>query len=150
VTKSEAETDKGAHRSSILHDDCTCARAQPLKRLRAQRHILQGFKSVTMHTHCCWGTCKSDSRKKEDGVKFIAFPKPTKYRTIARAWVQLCGRGGFTESSINRYTYICSKHFPPGADLDYKKNEVCIKPTTFCLNPKMFSLISTHIYCKPS
>jgi hypothetical protein len=100
--------------------------------------------------HCCWGTCKSDSRKKEDGVKFIAFPKPTKYRTIARAWVQLCGRGGFTESSINRYTYICSKHFPPGADLDYKKNEVCIKPTTFCLNPKMFSLISTHIYCKPS
>ena len=33
--------------------------------------------------HCCWGTCKSDSRFRDkipDGVLFIPFPKPGKIR----------------------------------------------------------------------
>lgn len=41
---------------------------------------------------------------------------------MARKWVHLCGRKDFTIKNINRYTYICSKHFPIGAVLNVKAN----------------------------
>ena len=75
-----------------------------------------------MHLNCCYGGCKSNSRKKEAGVTFIPFPKPSKYPEIARKWVQLCGRSDFTLDKIKRHTYICSKHFPVGAKLNIKAN----------------------------
>ena len=75
-----------------------------------------------MHLHCCYGLCKSDSRKPEAGVTFIPFPKPRRKFDIARRWVHLCGRKNFTVESITRCTYICSKHFPVGALLNIKAN----------------------------
>ena len=74
-----------------------------------------------MHIHCCYGLCKSDSRRKEAGVRFLPFPKPNRYPDIARRWVQLCGRANFSVNKINRNTYICSKHFPVG-ELDAWSN----------------------------
>lgn len=64
------------------------------------------------HYHCCWGECRSDTRRAEDGVIFIPFVKPTKDLERARRWAYLCGRKGFDEKSITRHTYICNKHFP--------------------------------------
>ena len=72
--------------------------------------------------HCCYGVCKSDSRKPEDGVTFMPFPKPNKYLQIAKRWVYLCARDNFTIKKITRYTYICSKHFPVGEVLNIKAN----------------------------
>jgi hypothetical protein len=62
--------------------------------------------------HCCWGTCKSDSRypeKMPEGTTFIRFPKPesihenmthwekeqAKLKTEKR-WQYLCGHKDFT------------------------------------------------------
>jgi hypothetical protein len=64
------------------------------------------------HYHCCWGKCRSDSRKPEDGVSFIPFPKPKTDMVRAKRWAHLCGRKGFTTKSITRHTFICTKHFP--------------------------------------
>ena len=75
-----------------------------------------------MHLHCCHGVCKSDSRKPEAGVTFMPFPKPGSNLKIAKRWVHLCARKEFTIKSINRFTYICSKHFHPGEILDIKAN----------------------------
>ena len=75
-----------------------------------------------MHLLCCYGLCKSDSRRQEAGVTFIPFPKPNRHPKIARKWVHLCGRHNFTINNINRATYICSKHFPAGALLGRSKN----------------------------
>ena len=72
--------------------------------------------------HCCYGVCKSDSRKPEDGVTFMPFPKPNKYLQIAKRWVYLCARDNFTTKKITRNTYICSKHFPVGEVLNIKAN----------------------------
>ena len=75
-----------------------------------------------MHLQCCYGVCKSKSRKAEAGVIFIPFPKPRTNPKISKRWVYLCAREGFTMESINRFTYICSKHFPPGEELNIKSN----------------------------
>ena len=75
-----------------------------------------------MHLHCCHGVCKSDSRKPEAGVTFMPFPKPGNNLKTAKRWVHLCARKEFTIKSINRFTYICSKHFHPGEILDIKVN----------------------------
>ena len=77
-----------------------------------------------MHLKCCYSSCKSDSRKSEPGIKFMPFPKPNKLPNISERWVHLhlCARTEFTVASINKYTYICSKHFPPGEVLNIKLN----------------------------
>ena len=75
-----------------------------------------------MHLHCCYGVCKSDSRKPEEGVIFLPFPKPKKFPETAKRWVHLCARDNFTVKKINRFTYICSKHFPDGEVLNVKAN----------------------------
>ena len=46
-----------------------------------------------MAKHCCWGTCRSDSRYPKPGVSFVPFPKPYMFPEKARKWVILCGRG---------------------------------------------------------
>ena len=77
-----------------------------------------------MHLKCCYSSCKSDSKKSEPGIKFMPFPKPNKLPNISERWVHLhlCARTEFTVASINKYTYICSKHFPPGEVLNIKSN----------------------------
>ena len=75
-----------------------------------------------MHLHCCHGVCKSDSRRPQAGVTFMPFPKPFRKPKIAKRWVYLCARNNFTVKTINRFTYICSKHFPPGEVLNLKAN----------------------------
>ena len=84
-----------------------------------------------MPFHCCYGVCKSDSRKPEDGVTFMPFPKPNKYLQIAKRWVYLCARDNFTIKKITRYTYICSKHFPVGEVLNIKANPT-LEPYNAC------------------
>ena len=41
---------------------------------------------------------------------------------IARKWLQLLARSNLTVDNIKRCTYICSKHFPVGAQLDIRAN----------------------------
>jgi hypothetical protein len=76
-----------------------------------------------MVRHCSWGQCTSDTRKKEPGVTFVAFPKPEICSERARRWAFLCGRAeAFTLANITRYSVVCSKHFGPGAVLDAKRS----------------------------
>ena len=72
--------------------------------------------------YCCYGLCKSDSRKPEANVIFIPFPKPKNHLLIAKRWVHLCARDNLTIKNITRNTYICSKHFPEGEVLNIRKN----------------------------
>ena len=74
--------------------------------------------------HCCWGTCKSDSRYPEKFPKslqemhaagrkvFIPFPKPSQGIEKCRRWVSACSRKNFDVSNVNRSTYICAVHWP--------------------------------------
>jgi hypothetical protein len=83
--------------------------------------VLKNF--FIMPKHCCWGQCPSDSRKSDPEVVFMAFPKPKTFPNKAKRWAQMCGRGkDFNVSNITKNTYICCKHFPPGAVLDLKRN----------------------------
>ncbi|KAK3085080.1 hypothetical protein FSP39_003199 [Pinctada imbricata] len=71
-----------------------------------------------MVKHCCWGTCRSDSRYADreymSGTTWIPFPKPFSQPDKCRRWVDLCGRKGFSVAKVNKGTYICSKHFIEG------------------------------------
>ncbi len=68
--------------------------------------------------HCSYGTCKSDSRyanrENMDGVFWISFPKPKQNMDKCKFWARACGREGFDETNVNKWTYICSKHFVGG------------------------------------
>ncbi|KXJ07749.1 hypothetical protein AC249_AIPGENE7433 [Exaiptasia diaphana] len=76
--------------------------------------------------HCCWGTCKSDSRYPErlpDSLKemlkngqkaFIPFPKPKHGLERCQRWINACSREHFTVKNINYNTYICALHWPGG------------------------------------
>ena len=80
--------------------------------------------------HCCWGTCTSDSRRRDnlpEGVKFLPFPKPGKIKNgmtelekdqarkrteKTKRWIYLCGRKNFTSiDQVSRNTHICTLHF---------------------------------------
>ena len=73
--------------------------------------------------HCCFGSCKSSSRK-QGQVTFIPFLKPTFDFARAKRWVHLCDRkeSNFNIKKITKFTYICSLHFPDNVDLDWRKN----------------------------
>ena len=73
-----------------------------------------------MGKNCCFGGCKSDSRKEEPGVTFQAFPNPARFPTAAKRWASLCEREGFTVDKVTRHTYICSKHFE--GTMDFRRN----------------------------
>ncbi|KAL3873450.1 hypothetical protein ACJMK2_036566 [Sinanodonta woodiana] len=68
--------------------------------------------------HCCYGSCRSDSRYQKDGVWFIGFgngfPKPDKEKERCMLWVHNCGRRDFTIKNVTKDTYICSLHFVGG------------------------------------
>ena len=73
--------------------------------------------------HCAHGTCKSDSRKKDPKIKFVAFPKPSVNTARTKRWLYLCGREGFQLKHVKRHgSYVCSLHFPQEAVLDTFKN----------------------------
>jgi hypothetical protein len=61
--------------------------------------------------HCCYSDCKSDSRRPQHDVNFVQFVSNVKEPRRAKRWVHLCGRKDFTVANINRFTYICTKHF---------------------------------------
>ena len=81
--------------------------------------------------HCCFGTCKSDTRRLHllpEGIQFIPFPKPGKIRDgmtelekdkirmkteKTKRWIHLCGRKDFTSiDQVTKNTYMCTLHFP--------------------------------------
>ncbi|XP_077414435.1 uncharacterized protein LOC144044098 [Vanacampus margaritifer] len=70
--------------------------------------------------HCCYGTCRNDSRHYDrphmKDVFFIRFPKPKTQREKCERWVNLCGRPieQFNASKVKSFTFICSKHFVGG------------------------------------
>jgi len=83
------------------------------------------FKLLVMATkHCCYGTCRSDSRymhlENMKDVSFIPFPKPYAKKCDAaglekcKRWVHACRREGFNIDSVKKDTYICSLHFVGG------------------------------------
>ena len=72
---------------------------------------------------CCYGLCKSRSVDKEEGVSFIRFPQKKDNLKKCRRWAFLCGRQDFTAKSVTPFTFICSKHFPDNAELDFRKNK---------------------------
>lgn len=65
--------------------------------------------------YCCFGKCKSDSRKlkknPENTIFFVPFPKPNKESEKCKKWILACKRDNFNESNVNKYTYMCSLHF---------------------------------------
>lgn len=68
--------------------------------------------------HCCYGLCRSDSRYQDrdhmKNITWIKFPKPHRDRERCEKWVHACGRVNFTVKNVNKWTYICSKHFVGG------------------------------------
>ena len=58
-----------------------------------------------MVKHCCYGGCKSNSKRHD--VKFIPFVKPTSNLQRCRRWVHLCGRDSkiFNYSKITKVTF---------------------------------------------
>lgn len=60
--------------------------------------------------HCCWGTCRSDSRYAEsehmEGVSWFPFPKPITQLEKCQSRVKLCGRKISTVANVNKSTYI--------------------------------------------
>ncbi|XP_048241534.1 uncharacterized protein LOC124145981 isoform X2 [Haliotis rufescens] len=68
--------------------------------------------------HCAYGICRSDNRYTDRpdmaGIHFILFPKFHKQPEKCTRWVRACRREGFTTDKVNKYTYICSKHFIGG------------------------------------
>ena len=72
--------------------------------------------------HCSHSNCVSNSRKNPE-IKFALFVQPHKDLKRAKRWVHLCGRKFFSVKNIKRWTFICEKHFPIGANLNYKQNE---------------------------
>ncbi|XP_067655189.1 uncharacterized protein [Haliotis asinina] len=69
-----------------------------------------------VHKTCGYGDCKSDSRKENlDNVTFISFPRDTgKNHEKCLRWIKLSGRVDLTPERVNRYTFVCSKHFVGG------------------------------------
>ncbi|XP_013398061.1 uncharacterized protein LOC106158728 [Lingula anatina] len=70
--------------------------------------------------HCCYGTCKNDTRFPDrpemQGTFFIPFPKPITKREQCEKWIRACGRPTeqFNVARVTKSTFICSKHFVGG------------------------------------
>lgn len=70
---------------------------------------------------CLFVGCKSNSRNQPD-LRFARFCKPSFDVNRAKLWIQKVNRPDFTLQRVTKYSYICEKHFPVGAELDYRKN----------------------------
>ena len=116
--KIEQEANANAHarfpadesRTNMAVDhDSYCKKTAVSARLQAGRGATR---------HCCYGMCNSDSRYADrdhmQGVTWIVFPKLHIDREKCQKWVAACGRDRFTTDSVNKWTYICSKHFVGG------------------------------------
>ena len=78
-----------------------------------------------VNKYCCYGDCKSDSRKAREkfmlGVKWVLFPQRKTQLEKCKRWVRACSRQNWDEMDVTRNTYICSKHFV-GGDGPTQKN----------------------------
>ena len=54
-------------------------------------------------------------------MSFIRFPQKKDNLKKCRRWAFLCGRQDFTAKSVTPFTFICSKHFPLAADLNFRR-----------------------------
>ena len=70
---------------------------------------------------CVFKECTSSTRKDPD-LRFATFCKPSFDINRAKLWIQKLNREDFPLERITKYTYICEKHFPRGAELDFRKN----------------------------
>ncbi len=68
---------------------------------------------------CFYKDCRSSSRNSD--IQFIPFVKPWKDYDRTRKWIQLCGRVLPVEK-VTRFIWICIKHFPHDADLNWESN----------------------------
>jgi hypothetical protein len=60
---------------------------------------------------CCWGECKNNSRRTDNGLpcSFLPFPKPFTQLQACEAWLQSCGRPHLSIGKITNYHYVCSQ-----------------------------------------
>ena len=78
--------------------------------------------------YCAHALCKSDSRKHLD-IKWAKFVPPNVDRIRCQKWVHLCGRKEFETKNVKQWTYLCEKHFPENANLNYYEVSKKIKTT---------------------
>ena len=72
---------------------------------------------------CFYATCKANSRKNPEVVFLPLFVKSKTNYLQCKRWIHLCGRKQTHKpEKITFGTYICSQHFPPYEDHDWKKN----------------------------
>ena len=72
--------------------------------------------------YCFYATCKANSRKNPEAV-FLPFVKHKTNYLRCKRWIHLCGRKRTHKpEKITNDIYICSQHFPPYEDHDWKKN----------------------------
>ena len=69
---------------------------------------------------CASGVCDSDSRR-HPNCKFAKFVQPGVDRLRAQRWAHLMHRANFGVQNIRKWTFVCEKHFPQNAELDYHK-----------------------------
>ena len=70
--------------------------------------------------HCAHSLCPSDSRY-HPNIKWAKFVQPNVDLTRCQRWVHLCGRLEFETKDVKPWTFICEKHFPRNANLDYHR-----------------------------
>jgi len=87
--------------------------------------------------YCIYSGCDVNSGTCGPGVSMIRFPQPRDHLAICRRWVKLVGKKNFRAKNVNTFTYICSKHFPDDAVLDFKVNRTLDPyPAEGCVAPK--------------
>lgn len=70
-----------------------------------------------MGKSCSYGLCtsrecpKKRTVKRAEGIFFTKFPSPKNEPERCHKWVIACGRPNFDVSHINRWKYVCSRHF---------------------------------------
>lgn len=64
--------------------------------------------------HCAFANCTSDSRYPQNGVSFVPFVKPKVDIKKCLKWIHACRKKNFGPENINKYSYVCSKHFIGG------------------------------------
>ena len=70
--------------------------------------------------HCAHALCSSDSRY-HPNIKWAKFVQPNVDLTRCQRWVHLCGRLEFETKDVKPWTFLCEKHFPRNANLDYHR-----------------------------
>lgn len=66
-----------------------------------------------MKKSCVFKTCKSCSFN-EPTLNFTPFPKPARSYVKCLRWIEIVNRTDLDINNINRYRYVCGKHFKNG------------------------------------